>query len=169
MNTKVPDLVFHYHTSLGDNFICNAIAHIYAEQLCERLHIPCHHRYYQTIKCLYQDFDNIIVHSFSDDWATLEREMFYWAQQKQWPVTRIGFENVYYRNMRRVNCPEEHFAVNFDRQFYEQANILFKERYEKFVLPKKISGSDKLYRNLTGSKRTILLSMILLVQKKFIL
>lgn len=153
MNSKVPDLVFHYHTSLGDNFICNAIAHIYAEQLCERLHIPCHHRYYQTIKCLYQDFDNIIVHSFSDDWATLEREMFYWAQQKQWPVTRIGFENVYYRNMRRVNCPEEYFAVNFDRQFYEQANILFKERYEKFILPKKISGSDKLYRNLTGSEK----------------
>ena len=31
---KVPDLVFHHHTSLGDHFICNGIVHTYAEQLC---------------------------------------------------------------------------------------------------------------------------------------
>jgi hypothetical protein len=150
---KVPDLIFHHHTSLGDNFICNGIVHTYAEKLCERLHIPCHHRYYETIKCLYQDFDNIIVHPFNDDWATLEREMFSWAQENKWPVTRIGFENVYYRDMLRVNCPKECFAVYFDRQFYEQANILFRDRYEKFVLPKDISGADEVYENLTGSEK----------------
>lgn len=154
---KVPDLVFHHHTSLGDNFICNAITHIYAEQLCERLHLPCHRRYYETVSCLYRDFDNIIVHPFDDDWATLEREMFSWAQQNNFPITRIGFENVYYRSMRRVDCPNEYFAVNFDRQFYEQANILFKERYERFTLPKKISGADKLYNDLTQSEKDYIL------------
>ena len=41
------------------------------------------------------------------------------------------------------------FAVNFDRQFYEEANILFKERYDKFTLPKEIPGSDEVYENLT--------------------
>lgn len=58
---KVPDLVFHHHTSLGDNFICNGIVHTYAEQLCDRLHIPIHRKYQETIECLYQDFDNIII------------------------------------------------------------------------------------------------------------
>jgi hypothetical protein len=150
---KIPDLVFHHHTSLGDHFICNAIVHIYAEQLCERLHLPCHKRYYETISCLYQDFENIIVHPFNDDWATLEQEMFPWAKEKEWPVTRIGFENVYYRKLQRVNSPAEFFAVNFDRQFYEQANILFKERYEKFILPKEIPGVDEVYDKLTESEK----------------
>ncbi len=150
---KIPDLVFHHHTSLGDNFICNGIVHTYAEQLCDRLHLPCHQRYYETINCLYQDFDNIIVHPFHDDWATLESEMFPWAQEKGWPVTRIGFENVYYRNLQRVNCPSEFFAVNFDRQFYEQANILFKERYERFTLPKDIPGVNEVYNKLTEGEK----------------
>lgn len=154
---KVPDLIFHHHTSLGDNFICNGIAHTYAENLCDRLHIPCHHRYYETVNCLYQDFDNIIIHPFSDDWATLEREMFSYAQENKWPVTRIGFENVYYRDMLRVHCPKECFAVYFDRQFYEQANILFADRYKKFVLPKEISGADKVYETLTGSEKDYIL------------
>lgn len=146
---KVSDLVFHHHTSLGDNFICNGIVHTYAEQLCDILHIPIHRKYQETIECLYQDFDNIIIEPFNDDWATLEREMFPWAQDKGWPVARIGFEKVVYRRMKRENTPPEFFAVNFDRQFYEEANILFKERYDKFTLPKDIPGSDEVYENLT--------------------
>lgn len=74
-------------------------------------------------------------------------------QEKRWPVTRIGFENVYYRSLQRVNCPPEFFAVNFDRQFYEQANILFKERYDKFTLPKQIPNVDEVYDKLTESKK----------------
>jgi hypothetical protein len=146
---KIPDLVFHHHTSLGDHFICNGIVHTYAEQLCDRLHLPCHHRYYETISCLYQDFENIIVHPFNDDWPTLEREMFPWAEKNGWPVTRIGFENVYYRNIHRVNLPPEYVSINFDRQFYEQANILFSERYNKFRLPQTIEGCEELYDTLT--------------------
>ena len=69
------DLVFHHHTGLGDHFICNAIVHEYAKQ-AERLHVPTHHRYVETLECLYSDFPNIIVHGFNDDWAGLEQEMF---------------------------------------------------------------------------------------------
>ncbi len=118
---KTSDLIFHHHTSLGDHFICNAIVHIYAENLCERLHLPCHKRYYDIIECLYKDFDNII--------------------------------DVYYRNLRRENSPPEFFAVNFDRQFYEQANILFKERYLKFTLPKEIPDVDEVYNKLTDGEK----------------
>lgn len=154
---KIQDLVFHHHTSLGDHFICNAIVHTYAENLCHRLHLPCHNRYYETIKCLYQDFDNIIVHPFDDDWPTLESQMFPWAQKMGYPVTRIGFENVYYRNIHRYDHPPEYIAINFDRQFYEQANILFRDRYEKFVLPKEIPNSDTLYDKLTEGKEDYIL------------
>tara|TARA_B100002019_G_scaffold273810_1_gene270212 strand:- start:1170 stop:1952 length:783 start_codon:yes stop_codon:yes gene_type:complete len=154
--SKIENLVFHHHTSLGDHFICNGIVHIYAEQLCDVLHLPCHHRYLETIECLYQDFDNIVVHPFNDDWATLEQEMFPWAQEKNWPVTRIGFEKVYYRQLKRENTPPEFFAVNFDRQFYEEANILFKERYDRFTLPKEIPGSQDVYEKLSGGKEYII-------------
>lgn len=154
---KIQDLVFHHHTSLGDHFICNAIVHTYAKNLCHRLHLPCHNRYYETINCLYQDFDNIIVHSFNDDWPTLESEMFPWAQKMGYPITRIGFENVYYRDFHRYGHPPEYIAINFDRQFYEQANILFKDRYEKFILPKKIPNIDELYDKLTEGEKDYIL------------
>ncbi len=148
--TQFKDLVFHHHTSLGDHFICNGIVHYYAENLCDTLHIPCHKKFFETVDCLYKDFDNIVIHPFNDDWATLEREMFQWAQEKEWPVTRIGFEKVYYRNLQRVNSPKEFFAVNFDRQFYEQANILFKQRYDMFKMPEEVPGSDEVYDKLVG-------------------
>ena len=79
--------------------------------------------------------------------------MFPWAQQKGWPITRIGFEKVYYRRLQIVNSPPEFFAVNFDRQFYEQAGILFKERYDKFILPKEIPGVDDVYNTLVGDEK----------------
>jgi hypothetical protein len=83
--------------------------------------------------------------------------MFPWAQQKGWPVTRIGFEKVYYRRLQRENSPPEYFAVNFDRQFYEQAGILFKERYEKFTLPKEIPGVDEVYDKLTEGEKNYII------------
>lgn len=153
---KYSDLVFHHHTGLGDHFICNAIVHEYAK-MTDRLHIPTHHRYFETLKCLYSDYPNIIVHSFHDDWATLEREMFPWAQRMGYPIIRLGFENLNYREMMRKNTPRgegeaypEKFAPNFERQFYEQANMLYKDRYEKFVLPKKIPDVDEVYEKLVG-------------------
>ena len=157
------DLVFHHHTGLGDHFICNAIVHEYAKQ-AERLHIPTHHRYVETLECLYSDFPNIIVHGFNDDWATLEREMFPWAQRMGYPVVRLGFEKLYYREMARKNTPRgpgeaypEKFAPNFERQFYEQAGLLFRDRYEKFVLPKNIPDVDRVYDELTeGAKDYII-------------
>ena len=86
--------------------------------------------------------------------------MFPWAQEKGWPVTRIGFEKVYYRNLKRENTPPEFFAVNFDRQFYEEANILFKERYDKFTLPKEIPGSDEVYENLTQGEEEYIICLL---------
>jgi len=55
--------------------------------------------------------------------------------------------------LQRENTPPEFFAVNFDRQFYEQANILFKDRYEKFTLPEEIPGVDEVYNNLTEGEK----------------
>ena len=59
--TLIPNLVFHHHTSLGDHYICNGIAHNYAKD-CETLHIPCSEGNYETVNSLYSDFDNIVVH-----------------------------------------------------------------------------------------------------------
>ncbi len=40
--------------------------------------------------------------------------------------------------------------MNFDRQFYEQANILFKQRYDMFKMPEEVPGSDEVYDKLVG-------------------
>lgn len=152
---KIPDLVFHHHTGLGDHFICNAIVHEYAK-ITQRLHIPTHHRYVETLECLYSDFPNIIIHGFNNDWASLEREMFPWAQKMNYPVTRLGFEKLHYIEITRKNTPRgpgeaypEKFSPNFERQFYEHVNMPFKDRYEKFVLPKNIPDVDRVYDLLT--------------------
>ena len=52
--TLIPNLVFHHHTSLGDHYICNGIAHNYAKK-CETLHIPCSEGNYETVNSLYSD------------------------------------------------------------------------------------------------------------------
>lgn len=157
MKTKVNNLVLHHHTGLGDSFICNGIVHIYAENFCNTLHLPCEQRYYETINCLYQDFDNIIVHPFNENWAILEQEVKNFSQENKYPLIRIGFENLFHSNLHRVNCEKERFAINFDRQFYEQANVLYKDRYEKFILPKKIINEDKLYDELTEGEKDYIL------------
>jgi hypothetical protein len=148
--TLIPNLVFHHHTSLGDHFICNGIAHQYAKQ-CDVLHIPCQEHNYETVNSLYSDFDNIIVHPMKFQSPVSKQEVDEWAMSEGWDVTRIGFEKVYYRRFHRVNSPGiEYISVNFMRQFYEEAGILFKERYDSFHLPQNIPDTDEVYEKLVG-------------------
>ena len=91
----IKDLVFHHHTSLGDHYICNGIAHNY-EKDCETLHIPCSEGNYETVNSLYSDFDNIVVHPMTFQSPVSKHEVDALAKKEGWEVTRIGFENVYY-------------------------------------------------------------------------
>ena len=146
----IKDLVFHHHTSLGDHYICNGIAHNYAKD-CETLHIPCSEGNYETVNSLYSDFDNIVVHPMTFQSPVSKHEVDALAAKEGWEVTRIGFEKVYYRRFHRVNSPGvEGISVNFDRQFYEEANLLYRKRYEDFHLPKEIPNVDKVYDELVG-------------------
>lgn len=148
--TLIPNLVFHHHTSLGDHFICNGIAHQYTKQ-CETLHIPCSESNYETVNSLYSDFDNIVVHPMKFQSPISKHEVDALAAKEGWVVTRIGFEKVYYRRFHRHNSPGiEGIPVNFDRQFYEEADLLYRKRYEDFHLPKEIPGVDEVYDKLVG-------------------
>lgn len=148
--TVIDNLVFHHHTSLGDHFICNGIAHNYAKE-CEILHIPCSEGNYETVNSLYSDFDNIIVHPMKFQSPISKHEVDALAAKEGWEVTRIGFEKVYYRRFHRHNSPGvEAIPVNFDRQFYEEADLLYRKRYEDFHLPENIPDTDKVYEKLVG-------------------
>ena len=144
-------LVIHHHTSLGDYLICCGIVHDYAERY-KHIYLPCYHKHYSTINCLYQDFPNIHVLPIGNNWQETREGVDKFAREAEYPIIRIGFEDVVYRPLKRDDTPSElALAINFDRQFYELAGVLYAYRYEKFNLPLKISGADKLYCKMVGN------------------
>jgi len=49
--------------SLGDSLVNNAIVHLFAKD-SNKLYYPAQRQYFETLNCLYQDYDNIIVVPF---------------------------------------------------------------------------------------------------------
>jgi len=150
------DIIFHHHPGLGDHFICNGMVHSYAEQF-DKVYLPCRERFLKTVECLYQDFPNIIPKPFDNDWHNLERDVAAWAQESKIPYLKIGYDKVIYTYLEREQCPPKWIGINFERQFYEQADVLYVARYDNFKLPKEIEGSKELYEKVVGDTKDYIL------------
>jgi hypothetical protein len=150
------EIIFHHHPGLGDHFICNGMVHNYAKQF-DKLYLPCRERFLKTVECLYRDYPNIIPKAFDNDWDVLERSVATWATESKIPYLKIGYDKVIYTYLEREQCPPKWVGINFERQFYEQAEVLYSERYNNFKLPKQIEGSEKLYQNVVGDVKDYIL------------
>jgi len=152
----IKELIFHHHPGLGDHFICNGMVHTYAEQF-DKIYLSCRERFLKTIECLYQDYPNIVTKPFDNDWNALESGVASWAQESKIPYLKIGYDKVIYTYLERENHDSKWVSVNFDRQFYEQADVLYAARYNKFKLPKEIEGSKELYEKVVGDTKDYIL------------
>lgn len=150
------NLILHHHPGLGDHFLCNGMVHHYAQKY-ETLYLPCRKKFYKTIDCLYQDFPNIIPKVFDNDWDNLEREVSDWSFETKFDYLKIGYDKVIYTYLEREQCSPKWVGINFERQFYEQAEVLYLERYSNFKLPKQIKGADDLYEKVVGDVKNYIL------------
>lgn len=150
------ELILHHHPGLGDHFICNGMVHHYSEEY-KKIYLPCREKFFTTVSCLYQDYPNIIPKSFSNDWDTLEKEVYDWSKESNIPYLKIGYDKVIYTYLEREQCQPSWVSVNFDRQFYEQSEVLYSERYSKFKLPEVIEGSKELYEKIVGDVKDYIL------------
>lgn len=127
-------LFFIGYQSLGDTFIHNGIAHYYGDR-CRELHIPTQPCYYETTRCLYQDWPNIKVVSVHPNY------------EPQY-ISDSGLSQIKRRMLNYTVINGIHIPINFSQQYYDSYNLPFSLRYTNFRLPKHIDDSDELYCSL---------------------
>jgi len=134
------EVVLHHHLGLGDHFVCNGLVHQVATTY-DKIHLPAKLHNFNTVQCLYQDWDNITVFPV----AVEHRDVIDYCNTKKLPVLRVGFE---YLDTCELEC---------NICFYEQLNLDFSIRYSNFKLPSHIPNSDKLYETLVHTKKDYVL------------
>jgi hypothetical protein len=130
--------------SLGDAIVHNAIVHHFAKRVGTLYH-PAHKLHFDTLTCLYKDHPNIVVLE-EEEYQKMKAEKGNYLSAvypgtSVWPIYVTGHKDVGTR-----------LQINWERQIYEDLNILFSARYKEFYLPKFIPGSDELYDQLTAGE-----------------
>jgi hypothetical protein len=137
--------------SLGDSIVNNAIVHLFAKD-ANKLYYPAQRHYFETLNCLYQDYDNIIVVPFDDPAQEVEFI-------KSNNLMKISPADIYATYVNRVGSPGGmSISINWDRQIYDYYDLPFSTRYTGFRFPKNVDGSQELYNTLTqGNDNYILI------------
>ena len=148
--THFKKLFFDSSVGLGDALVMNAIVHNYA-RTCEKLYYPARGEFFETIKCLYQDFPNIEVWRF---YGTEQEEIFLSTNPD---VVKIKSMPLVTSEIDRKGCEIERIQVHWPQQIYENFDIPFKMRYLDFHMPKHIEGQDELYDRLTEGENDYVL------------
>jgi hypothetical protein len=119
------EVILYHHLGLGDHLICNGLVHTVAESYSQ-VHLACKRNYFSTVKCLYEDFDNIKVFPIDKE----PNDVF--AYNNTLKIMRVGFEHVDIKA--------------FEKSFYNQLNIPYLNRFTKFKLPKNNLSSKQFYQ-----------------------
>jgi hypothetical protein len=136
------NLFFAGAMSLGDAIVFNAIIHRMAAQ-ADILYLPVLRQYFDTLNCLYQDYDNIVVVAFDN------------PEQQDEFVQSNNLARIVLDVLTRTSIFIPNLAgyvtatVNWDRQVYEFFDIPYSARYREFKFPKHVEGADELYNRLT--------------------
>jgi hypothetical protein len=133
---------FDSSVGLGDALVMNAIVHHYA-RMSDTLYYPARAEFFESLKCLYQDFPNIEVWRF---YSTEQEKIFLDTTPD---VVRIHSLALITSEIDRKGCELERIQVHWPQQIYENFDIPFKMRYLDFHMPKEIPGQDELYDRLT--------------------
>jgi hypothetical protein len=140
---------FDSSVGLGDAFVMNAIIRHYA-RMSERLYYPARAEFWQSVKCLYKDVDNIEVWPFHNN----EQEDWFVQDNGLYRIRSLPLVTTY---IHRQGLEPEHIHIHWPEQIYDNFDIPFKMRYLDFQLPKEIEGSQELYEKLTEGEKDYLL------------
>jgi hypothetical protein len=128
--------------SLGDSIVNNAIVHQFARE-ANQLYYPAQRPFFETLNCLYQDYDNIQVVPFDSP----QQEADFVLDNK---LMRIAPADIHGTYINRAGTPGGMtISINWDRQIYEYYDLPFSTRYTGFRFPHAVAGSQELYNHLT--------------------
>jgi hypothetical protein len=142
-------LFFDSAVGLGDAFVMNAIVHEYAKK-CNKLYYPAKGNLFETIDCLYQDYDNIEVWRF---YNPLQEEIFI----ETYGLLKIKSPPLVGTEIHRVGCDPEWIHIHWPQQIYENFEIPFEKRYSNFRMPNYIYGCQELYNRLNPDNQPYIL------------
>lgn len=125
------DIIIYHHLGMGDHFTCNGLVHTIADDF-KQCHLICKEKYYNSVKHLYEDFENIVVVPIVKE----PEDIVEYAQKVNLQILKIGFEHV--------------DPAKFERSFYEQLEIPFENKNKRFTLPKNLEGSKALYNKVVS-------------------
>jgi|15BtaG_2_1085339.scaffolds.fasta_scaffold08133_3 hypothetical protein len=125
------ELCIHHHLGLGDHFVCNGLVHEISKKY-SKIHLPAKKHNFDTVDCLYKDWDNIFVFEVTDEYKDVAAH----CLKNNIPVLKVGFD---YLNI----------CADFGNVcFYKQLGLDFSIRYTNFKLPNEIANADILYDKL---------------------
>ena len=130
------ELCVHHHLGLGDHFVCNGLVHELSKKYF-KIHLPSKKHNFDTVGCLYKDWDNISVFDVTDEYKDIST----YCLKNNIPVLRVGFD---YLN----SCADFGNVC-----FYKQLGFDFSIRYTNFKLPNEVPNADTLYDNLVSSTK----------------
>lgn len=108
--------IFYQHLGLGDHFVCNGLINILSKNY-DKVYLPCKQMYFETVNYMFSE--NIKVHVVKI--IKEEKEVYELSERLNIPVLMIGHNF--------------HSNLHWDKSFYKQFDIPFKERYDSFKLP----------------------------------
>jgi hypothetical protein len=129
------NLLVYTHQGLGDVIVCYGIINALLEKV-ETIHIPSKNIYLDSVSFLYKDDTRVKIFPItpSGDLGLEHLEVITYAKNNDIPIFKIGFENL-----------REPFHM---RQFYEQANVAYKDCWGRFKDPESTEQSQKLFNDL---------------------
>lgn len=120
-------LFIHHHLGLGDHFVCNALVrHVVETSNFDEYVLVTKKHNIPTVEQMYCDLTNLKLFSVETDSG------FYDKINQNGEILRIGFEN-----LNRLKT--------FDVSFYEQLNIPFEYKKEKFKVCRNKNKEDKCF------------------------
>jgi len=145
-------LVLHTHTGLGDHLITNGMAHKFSE-VYDIVYVPYIKMFKDSIVSLYRKFPKIVPVEFPDIDVTLHGMDLINDLQKKTDsdIVHISDPHLHYpaRLLYKGNdLVMMGVATNFDRQFYELADMPFSVRYTHASIPASTKSSKELYNSL---------------------
>jgi len=126
--------IFRGHMGLGDHIICNALVRHLAKE--DTVIVPVKKRNETSVKFMFSDNDNIIVMPFAKD---KKADKFCRSNAKK------GIEVIWNGHIGTAKEAWEKSNSNFDRKFYEQANLDFNLRWDEFKIPENNFDWEKLF------------------------
>lgn len=127
------------HLGLGDHILCNGLYRSIAKQ-SRRCFIPVRESNLQSLNDMLYDVINIELVSYpaSFEKQLIESHVNYLTEQGV-NILNLGYFGKNFMDFRRLR---------FDENFYDQANVPFRERWDGFYYPRNLAREDELFSNL---------------------